>query len=81
MDFNSDGKFLATGAVDGQVRIYDPATRQIVKTFGRAGWNTKGHSNRVFGCHFSKFDENVLLTGGWDRTVQIWDMRDPHNVG
>ena len=40
MDFSSDGKFLATGAVDAQVRIYDPETRQLVKTFGRAGWNT-----------------------------------------
>ena len=41
----------------------------------------KGHSNRVFGVHWANFDENVLLTGGWDRTVQMWDLRVRKNIG
>jgi len=34
-----------------------------------------GHHNRVFAgvCHPT--DPNIFLTGGWDSTVQFWDIR------
>lgn len=34
-----------------------------------------GHSNRVFSVKFDKDDENLLVSGGWDNTIQIWDLR------
>jgi len=80
MDFNIDGNTLATTAADAQIRIFDEKTKELVHTYKRAGWNTKGHSNRVFGCHFSKFDNNVLITGGWDRTICLWDIRTRKNI-
>jgi hypothetical protein len=36
---------------------------------------TPGHSNRVFSCKFMPSDQNMILTGGWDNTVQFWDIR------
>lgn len=34
-----------------------------------------GHSNRVFTVKFHPEDPNVLLSAGWDNTIQIWDLR------
>ena len=34
-----------------------------------------GHSNRVFSVKFHPDDPNVVLSGGWDNTVLIWDTR------
>ncbi len=36
-----------------------------------------GHSNRIFSVawHPSEGEGNILATGGWDNTVQIWDVR------
>ena len=34
-----------------------------------------GHSNRVFSVKFVPEDDNMLVSGGWDNTVQIWDSR------
>jgi WD40 repeat protein len=64
-----------------QVRIYDEATKTMVTSMGgglgAANYNTSspGHSNRVFSLKFSPVDENVLFSGGWDNTVQMWDLR------
>ena len=37
--------------------------------------SSAGHSNRVFSVKFHPEDPNVLLSGGWDNTIQIWDLR------
>jgi len=34
-----------------------------------------GHSNRVFCVKFNKSDQNMVISGGWDNTVQIYDIR------
>lgn len=34
-----------------------------------------GHSNRVFTVKFNPNDQNVICSGGWDNTVQIYDIR------
>lgn len=44
------------------------------------GKDTAGHSNRVFAMSFSDKNMNVLYTGGWDHTIQVWDMRVGHSV-
>ena len=41
---------------------------------------TAGHSNRVFSLKFCPDDENLLVSGGWDNTVQVWDIRVGHSV-
>lgn len=39
-----------------------------------------GHSNRVFSLRFHPLDEHVLLSAGWDKTIQMWDLRTGGSV-
>ena len=39
------------------------------------GAPSAGHSNRVFSLKFVPDDPQLLLSGGWDNTVQLWDLR------
>jgi len=41
---------------------------------------TAGHANRVFSLRFNPDDPNIIISGGWDNTMQIWDTRIDHAV-
>lgn len=64
--FSPDGKFLATGAEDKIIRIWDLATRTIVKYL-------KGHEQDIYSLDFFP-DGSKLVSGSGDRTVRIWDI-------
>lgn len=64
-----------------QIRVYDEATKsEIACMTGGQGTLTAGHSNRVFSLKFLPEDDNTLVSGGWDNTLQIWDLRVGHSV-
>ena len=81
IDYKSDGSQFATAGKDHTVRVYDEATKSmLVKMEGGLGTITPGHSNRVFSLKFSPTDPNIIISGGWDNTVQIWDTRVGHAI-
>ena len=58
------------------MRVYDENTKQLQLTMGSSILESAaGHANRVFSSCFDPEDSNTLLTGGWDNTVHIWDLR------
>lgn len=65
--FSPDGKFLATGAEDKLIRIWDLATKRIIKIL-------RGHEQDIYSLDFFP-DGNRLVSGSGDRTVRIWDLR------
>lgn len=64
--FSPDGKFLATGAEDKVIRIWDLSTRKITKYL-------KGHEQDIYSLDFFP-DGQRLVSGSGDRTVRIWDL-------
>lgn len=37
--------------------------------------NMGAHSNRVFCLKWNPYDPNLFFSGGWDKTVFVWDIR------
>jgi len=74
IDYNAEGSLLATAGKDTYVRIYDEHTKSLVlKMKDRA--TLCGHSNRVFCVKWDPQNPNVLASGGWDNTIQMYDIR------
>ena len=78
LDFQNTGSLFASAGKDCKVRIYDFETKKIVTELSRNEFDletTRGHCNRIYSLKFSPTDTNTLISGGWDDTLQIWDLR------
>ncbi|KAJ4490107.1 WD40-repeat-containing domain protein [Lentinula aciculospora] len=66
--FSPDGKYLATGAEDKQIRIWDIQRKKIRNIFD-------GHQQEIYSLDFSA-DGRLIVSGSGDKTARIWDMMD-----
>ena len=67
MAFSPDGLWLATGAMDGSVSVWDPLGSKIVRNVGR-------HQSYVYTLGFGR-DSRSLVSGGSDGLCYSWDLR------
>lgn len=74
MDFSPDGTLLAVAGKDLYIHVYDETTKSLAFKMKESG-NMPGHSNRIFCTKFNPYDPNMLVSGGWDNTVQVYDLR------
>lgn len=65
MTFSPNGRFLATGATDGRVLLWDIGHGLMVGEL-------KGHTDTVCSLRFSR-DGEILASGSMDNTVRLWD--------
>ncbi|KAI8376477.1 WD40-repeat-containing domain protein [Radiomyces spectabilis] len=68
VSFSPDGKHLATGAEDKQIRIWDIGKKRIRRVL-------QGHEQDIYSLEFSR-DGRILVSGSGDRTARIWDWQD-----
>lgn len=74
MDYSRDGTLLAVAGRDLKIRVYDETTKSLAFTMKGLA-EQPGHSNRIFCCKFNPSDSNMIVSGGWDNTIQIYDTR------
>ena len=66
VEFDPNGKFIATGGYNNAVTLYDLERNTIVNRF-------EGHTSSVCSVVFNPFG-NLLVTGGKDKTIKFWDI-------
>ena len=77
MDYNQEGKTLAMGTNGGNIIIWNEFAQKEERLLESGNWFNNGHSNRVFSVKFVADEPNMLLSGGWEKLVFLWDLRDP----
>ena len=65
--FSPDGKYLASGARDQTIGIWDAKTGQQITML-------RGHGQWVTGLAFSP-DSTRLVSSSWFKTLKLWDTR------
>jgi WD40 repeat protein len=65
LDWSPDGKLIASGGADKQLRVSDVTTGKLLKTF-------EGHTHHVMGVTW-RADGRVLASSGADNVVKVWD--------
>ncbi|CAP69108.1 uncharacterized protein PODANS_7_10660 [Podospora anserina S mat+] len=70
--FSPDGQYLATGAEDKLIRVWDIKNRQIRNTFA-------GHEQDIYSLDFAR-DGRTIASGSGDRTVRLWDIETGLNT-
>ena len=66
--FSPDGKYLATGAEDRQIRIWDIAEKKIKMLL-------TGHKQEIYSLDFSQ-NGRILASGSGDKTVRLWNAEN-----
>jgi len=64
--FSPDAKYLATGAEDKVIRVWDIASRTIKTSF-------TGHEQDIYSLDYSR-NGRFIASGSGDRTVRLWDI-------
>lgn len=74
-DYKEDGLEFLTAGEDGKIRLYDERTRKLKSVLEGGGAGIVGHKNRVFCSKFVPQEPNLVVSGGWDKTIKVWDVR------
>ncbi|CAN2390534.1 WD40 repeats, partial [Pristimantis euphronides] len=72
----SGGRFLTAGSSD-DILVYDTDAMTCVNVCQPSPSMSvmDGHRSRIFGLTFHPSSEEYFISGGWDDTVQFWDIR------
>ncbi|XP_014240264.1 dynein assembly factor with WDR repeat domains 1-like [Cimex lectularius] len=73
---------LVTLSEDARIRLYDSNSGQLTMTFENSYTKEKmtGHDSKIFAAKFHPKQINEFISGGWDDTVQFWDMRKQNSI-
>ena len=69
--YSPDGRYLAAGTNDGQVRLWQADGQPLL--------TCKGHTNQVESVAFSP-DGQTLASGSADQTIRLWDVANPRGL-
>ena len=81
LDIDPIEEKFATGGHDYRVRVYDLETKDLIIKMIPVDSKEPGHAQRIFGLKYKPDDPNCVVSGGWDKTLQIHDIRKGGPVG
>jgi glucose repression regulatory protein TUP1 len=64
--FSPDTKYLATGAEDKVIRVWDISSASIIHQF-------TGHEQDIYSLDYAR-NGRLIASGSGDRTVRLWDL-------
>jgi len=56
-------------------------TNTRISEFKGIEWTTAGHHNRILSVKYLEEEPNLIISGGWDSNVNIWDTRTHRTIG
>ena len=75
MDYSNDGSEYALGFKDFSIRVYDGVKKsEKLKLGGHDNHKVTGHMSKIYAIKYHKENPKILLSGGWDGNVLIWDL-------
>ncbi|GAB1862882.1 WD repeat-containing protein 5-like protein [Camponotus japonicus] len=81
IDVSITGDYLVSGGKDATVRLYDTRNTKLILEYKKNEEDlieskaTNFHRMRIFASRFHNEYSDLIITGGWDDTVRIWDIR------
>jgi WD40 repeat protein len=81
VSYQNTGENFVVACSDNNIRVYDGLKHQKIYSSKNMEENSAiGHTNRIFCAKFHPKLPGIIVSGGWDDTVQIWDLRVPNPV-
>ena len=76
--FSTDGRLLASGSQNSQIRLWDASTGEHLHTFQKQQEDMNDR-NKTLQLLFSP-NNKILACGNEDTTVQVWDVTTRHSL-
>ncbi|KAJ9459060.1 putative WD-repeat protein 51A [Diplonema papillatum] len=87
LDYREDGLQFAASGKSGSVYVFDEENKTTPLSTLTWAESSKdrdmpapAHSSRVQSVKWLPHNPNLLVSGGWDKTIQLWDTRVDHAV-
>ncbi|KAK0181772.1 hypothetical protein PV327_004026 [Microctonus hyperodae] len=81
VDVSVRGDYIASGGKDAALRLYDAESAKLIHVYKRNDAEFmddkvgRYHRMRIFAVKFHQSYPDLIITGGWDDTVRVWDRR------